>query len=356
MRLIVAAGLVALFVALFGTPLLIKFLRTRGFAPEIRQSTGAVAYPAHEAKRGTPSMGGLAIILATVIGYAVAHLWVGTPPTVSGLLALGLMVALGAVGLVDDYLKVFKRRSAGVRARTKLIGQTVVALTFGWLALNLESGNGEPSVIEAAISFIRDLPVVVPVGLFLIWVWLLITATTNAVNLTDGLDGLAAGAAGLTIGSYVLIGLFQFGQSCSTNLESGCYEVRDPLDLAVFAAAVAGSLVGFLWWNSRPASIFMGDTGSLALGGAIAALALLTRTQLLLLLLGGLFVVVTLSVIAQVLSFKLFKRRVLRMAPLHHHFELSGWREEQIVVRLWIVQVLFVAAGLAVFYSEWVGG
>lgn len=356
MRLIVAAGLVSLFVALLGTPLLIRFLKSKGFAPEIRQSTGAVAYPAHEAKRGTPSMGGLAIIVATIAGYTVAHLWVGTPPTVSGLLALGLMVALGLVGLVDDYLKVFKRRSAGVRARTKIVGQTLVAIAFGWLAITYDTGDGQPAVLASAISFIRDLPIVLPIGLFIVWVWLLITATTNAVNLTDGLDGLAAGAAGLTIGSYVLIGLFQFGQSCALNVEPGCYQVRDPLDLAVFAAAVAGALVGFLWWNSRPASIFMGDTGSLALGGAIAALALLTRTQLLLLLLGGLFVVVTLSVIMQVLSFRLFKRRIFRMAPIHHHFELKGWREEQIVVRLWIVQVLFVAAGLAVFYSEWVRG
>jgi phospho-N-acetylmuramoyl-pentapeptide-transferase len=356
MRLIVAAGLVSLFVALLGTPLLIRFLKSKGFAPEIRQSTGAVAYPAHEAKRGTPSMGGLAIIVATVAGYAVAHLWVGTPPTVSGLLALGLMIALGLVGLVDDYLKVFKGRSAGVRARTKIIGQTLVAIAFGWLALSYNTDEGQPAVLSSAVSFIRDLPIALPIGLFIVWVWLLITATTNAVNLTDGLDGLAAGAAGLTIGSYVLIGLFQFGQSCALNVEPGCYEVRDPLDLAVFAAAVAGGLVGFLWWNSRPASIFMGDTGSLALGGAIAALALLTRTQLLLLLLGGLFVVVTLSVIMQVVSFRLFKKRVFRMAPIHHHFELLGWREEQIVVRLWIVQVLFVAAGLAVFYSEWVRG
>lgn len=356
MRLIVAAGVISLLIALFGTPLLIRFLKSRGFAPEIRQSTGAVAYPAHEAKRGTPSMGGIAIIVAAVAGYALAHLWVGSPPTESGLLALGLMVALGLVGLVDDYLKVFKRRSAGVRARTKIVGQTLVAVGFGWLALTLGEEEGAPTVLSSAVSFIRDTPVVLPIGLFIVWVWLLITATTNAVNLTDGLDGLAAGAAGLTIGSYVLIGLFQFGQSCEIQLEPGCYDVRDPLDLAVFAAAVAGALVGFLWWNSRPASIFMGDTGSLALGGAIAALALLTRTQLLLLLLGGLFVIVTLSVIAQVVSFRLFKRRVLRMAPLHHHFELLGWREEQIVVRLWIVQVLFVAAGLAVFYSEWVRG
>jgi phospho-N-acetylmuramoyl-pentapeptide-transferase len=176
------------------------------------------------------------------------------------------------------------------------------------------------------------------------------------VNLADGLDGLATGASVMVFAAYVLVGVWQFGNSCAINPIAKCYEVRDPLDLAVVAAAVMGACFGFLWWNASPAKIFMGDTGSLALGGALAGLAVLSRTELLLVLLGGLFVLITVSVIVQVGFFKLTGRRVLRMAPLQHHFELKGWGEVTIVIRFWIIAGLCVAAGLSVFYAEWITG
>jgi phospho-N-acetylmuramoyl-pentapeptide-transferase len=188
----------------------------------------------------------------------------------------------------------------------------------------------------------------------MLWIWFLVTATTNAVNLTDGLDGLAAGAATMTLAAFTLLSLWQYRQNCSFGEVARCYDVRDPLDLAMFAAAAGGATFGFLWWNTAPASIFMGDTGSLSLGGAIAALAILSRVELLLPLLAGLFLIVTLSVIGQVGSYKLTGRRMFRMAPLHHHFEMLGWPEIQIVVRFWIVHGLFVALSLGLFYAEWI--
>jgi phospho-N-acetylmuramoyl-pentapeptide-transferase len=182
----------------------------------------------------------------------------------------------------------------------------------------------------------------------------LIAGSSNAVNLTDGLDGLATGSALLVLASYVLIGIWQERNDCTAFLAPRCYNVRDPLDLAVVAAAVAGACFGFLWWNAPPARIFMGDTGSLALGGVLAGLAVCTKTALLLSVLGGLFVVIALSVIIQVGSFKMTGRRVFRIAPLHHHFELLGWAETTIVIRFWLIAGLFVALGLGIFYVEWV--
>ncbi len=353
MRLVIIAGSVAMFVTLFGTPFVIRFLQRRGYAQAIRESHDGVNYPEHSGKRGTPSMGGLAILAAVVAGYASAHLVTWTPPSASALIAFVLVFGLGAVGIADDYLKIFKQRSTGVRARTKLIGQAVSALLFGLLVLRFPDDEHVTPATQA-ISFIRDTGLVLPIGIFLAWVWFLVTATTNGVNLTDGLDGLVSGAATMTFAAYTLMSVWQFGQRCSLHPGPTCYVVRDPFDMAVFASAFAGACFGFLWWNTSPARIFMGDTGSLSIGGAIAALAVLTRTQLLLPLLAGLFLIVTLSVIAQVGSFKLTGRRVLRMAPLHHHFELLGWAETTIVVRFWLMQGVAVALGMALFYAEWV--
>jgi phospho-N-acetylmuramoyl-pentapeptide-transferase len=255
--------------------------------------------------------------------------------------------------MADDYLKIFKQRSTGLRARTKLIGQAVVAFAFAWLSVQFPNAEGLTPA-STAVSFLRDTSIVLPMGLFLLWVWFLITATTNGVNLTDGLDGLATGAAVLSFLAYVLISIWQYGQNCAFEQTSFCYETAYPLDLALISACAAGATFGFLWWNTAPARIFMGDTGSLALGGTIAGLAILTRTELLLPLTAGLFLITTLSVIAQVGSFKLTGRRIFRMAPLHHHFEMLGWPEIQIVVRFWIIQGLCIGAGLALFYAEWV--
>jgi phospho-N-acetylmuramoyl-pentapeptide-transferase len=352
-KLVVLAGAFAALFSLIGTPLLINLLRNRGIAQAIRESSEEEKYPEHGSKRGTPSMGGVAIVTSVLLAYFLAHLVSRQPVTASGLLAIYLMLSLSLVGLADDYLKIFKQRSTGIRARTKLLGQAIAALSFGYLALQFpdEAGNAP---ISNAISWVRDTNWILPSALILVWIWFLVTGITNGVNLTDGLDGLAIGAALLSFVAYTVMSIWQYGQSCFWGEFPRCYNVRDPLDLAVFAAATAGACFGFLWWNSSPARIFMGDTGSLALGGGLAALALMTRTELLLGLVGGLFVLITLSVIAQVGSYKLTGRRVLRMAPLHHHFEMWGWPEVLIVVRFWIIQGLCVGAGMALFYAEWV--
>ena len=192
--------------------------------------------------------------------------------------------------------------------------------------------------------------------LFVVWANLIITAASNAVNLTDGLDGLASGAAAVVFAGYVIITSWQSIQNCDlmTTARAGCYIVRDPRDLAIVAAAMGAACIGFLWWNASPAKIFMGDTGSLGIGGAIGGLAMMSRTELLLVVLGGLFVIITLSVIIQVTSFKLTGKRVFRMAPLQHHFELKGWGEVTIVIRFWIVALIGVVIAVALFYAEWV--
>jgi phospho-N-acetylmuramoyl-pentapeptide-transferase len=353
MRLVVIALTIAAVVSLVGTPLLIRFLARHGYAQAIRASSDDLTYPDHESKRGTPSMGGVAIIVGVVISYFLTHLVVWRPLTPSGLLILYLMVGLGIVGVADDYLKIFKQRSTGLRARTKLIGQAAIALSFAYLSVQFPNSSGETPA-SMGISFLRDTPLVLPMGLFLLWVWFLITATTNGVNLTDGLDGLATGAAFASFLAYVLISVWQYGQSCYFVDDATCYPTANPLDLAIIAAAAAGATFSFLWWNTSPARIFMGDTGSLALGGAIAGLAIFSRTELLLPFTAGLFLIISISVILQVGSFKLTGRRIFRMAPLHHHFEMLGWPEIQIVVRFWIIQGLFIGAGLALFYAEWV--
>ncbi|WP_017600246.1 phospho-N-acetylmuramoyl-pentapeptide-transferase, partial [Nocardiopsis lucentensis] len=204
-----------------------------------------------------------------------------------------------------------------------------------------------------SLSFLRDFGPALMLPLFILWALFLIVGFSNAVNLTDGLDGLATGATILSLVAYVIIGNWQLRQSCVSYLATNCYTVRDPLDLAVVASAVLGSCIAFLWFNAPPAKIFMGDTGSLALGGLIVGLAITTRTQLLLLLIGGLFVIITMSVMIQISSFRLTGKRVFRMAPLQHHFELKGWAETTIVIRFWIIQGLFVAIAIGLFYLEW---
>ena len=355
MRLVVLSGIISVVVVLVGTPLLVKLLLRHGYSQAIKVSTADEPYPEHEGKRGTPSMGGLAIVAAVLLAYGLTHLIFWVPPSPSALLVLYLMVGLGLVGVADDYLKIFRRRATGLRARTKLIGQAVVALSFAWLALQFPNQVGETPA-TTAVSFIRDTPLVLPVALYVLWVWFLVTATTNGVNLTDGLDGLATGAATMTFAAYVLIGVWQYGQSCFFTPGPACYPTASPLDLAVVAVAAAGACFAFLWYNAAPARIFMGDTGSLAIGGIIAGLAVTTRTELLLALLGGLFVLISLSVIGQVASYKFLHRRLLLMAPLHHHFEMKGWPEINIVVRFWIIQGFVVARGLTIFYAEWVRG
>jgi phospho-N-acetylmuramoyl-pentapeptide-transferase len=299
-------------------------------------------------------MGGIVIIVATVLAYTIAHIFSGRPPTVSALLVIGLVIALGLIGFLDDYLKISRKQSLGLTGKQKLISQGAVAALFGYLGIQFADVGGL-TPISQNLSTVRETSIVLGPVLVVIWIALMVVATSNGVNLTDGLDGLASGAAVMTFLAFVLIGVWEFGQSCALVTTANCYEVRDPLDLAVLAAAFAGSCTGFLWWNASPAKIFMGDTGSLALGGALAGLAATLRVELLLIPLGGLFVIITLSVIIQTLYFKISGgKRVFKMAPLQHHFELIGWGEVTIVIRFWIIAGLSVALGLALFYAQWV--
>ena len=297
-------------------------------------------------------MGGIVIIIASLIGYLAGHLLTGEKMSATGVLVLFLMTGLGLVGFIDDFIKLFMRRSLGLRSGAKLAGQAVVGGIFAILALHFPDGY-DITPASSHISFLTDFGISIGPVLFVLWVIVMVTGTSNGVNLTDGLDGLASGAAILVLAAYVIIGNWQLRNDCTTALAPNCYQVRDPLDAAVVAAVVMGACFGFLWWNAPPAKIFMGDTGSLALGGALAGLAITTKTDLLLLLLGGLFVIITLSVVIQVGSFKLTHKRVFRMAPLQHHFELAGWAETTIVVRFWLIAGMFVALGLGVFYVGW---
>ncbi len=358
MKAVLIAAAVSLMLSLLGTPLFIKFLVRRSYGQFIRDDGPT----SHHTKRGTPTMGGAVIIGASLLAYGSAHLFTMTPVSVSGILVLFLMAGLGIVGFLDDYIKISKQRSLGLRTKEKLAGQTLVAVIFAVLALQFPNSRFRTPAVPF-VSFVRDTNVnfafagtLLGLLLFVIWANLMIAGTSNGVNLTDGLDGLATGTGVMVFASYVLIAIWQFNQNCQFNPGVKCYEVRDPHDLAVVAAALMGSCFGFLWWNASPAQIFMGDTGSLALGGALAGLAITTRTELLVVILGGLFVIITLSVIIQVGSFKMTGRRVFKMAPLQHHFELVGWNEVTIVIRFWIVAGLFVALGLGVFYAEWVVG
>ncbi len=355
MRAILLAGALAMILTLVGTRFAIRVLAARGYGQLIRDDGPTT----HHTKRGTPTMGGLVIVLASVLAYFVATFATGNTPSASALLLIFLFMGMGTVGFLDDYIKISRQRSLGLRSRAKLIGQTVVAVVFGALAISpwlADSDSRTPAGL--AISFIREpRDMVLPSVVVVLFIWLMVTGASNAVNLTDGLDGLAAGASVMTFGAYTIVNIWQNNQWCGRVESPKCYDVRDPLDLAVVAAAISGACIGFLWWNASPAKIFMGDTGSLALGGALAGFAILTRTEFLLALLGGLFVMQTVSVILQVGFFKVTRgKRLFRMAPLHHHFEMLGWEEITVVIRFWLIAGFFVAAGLGVFYAEWVAG
>lgn len=336
--------------SLFGTRVLIRILAKKGYGQIIRDDGPS----SHRIKHGTPTMGGIIFILAAILGYLTAHLVTGNSVTVSALLVIGLVLSLGLIGFLDDWLKVSRQNSRGLPGRFKLLGQAIIAAIFGYLGLQfVDSDSLAP--ISQYLSGVRETSIYLGSALVIIWIVIMVMSASNGVNLTDGLDGLATGAVIMTFLAFVLIGVWEFGQSCALNAVAGCYAVRDPLDLAVLAAAFAGGCTGFLWWNTAPARIFMGDTGSLALGGAIAGLAATLRVELLLIPLGGLFVITTLSVLIQTLYFKISGgKRVFKMAPLHHHFELVGWEQITIVIRFWIIAGLSVAAGLGLFYAQWV--
>ena len=360
MKTIVFAGALALLGTLLGTRLAIRELVKKGYGQLIRDDGPT----SHHVKRGTPTMGGLVIIAAVLVAYIGSHLLTWTPPSASAVLVLFLFTGLGAVGFLDDYIKIRNQRSLGLRSKAKMAGQVLVAVVFALLSLQFPDERGITPA-STYISFLRDIPWLhLPVVFVVLWVILLIAAASNGVNLTDGLDGLATGSCTMIFGAFTLVNIWQYNQSCAYTASAGpkCYEVRDPYDLAVVAIALAGACFGFLWWNAEPAKIFMGDTGSLSLGGALAGLAIFTRTELLLLILGGLLVIEVGSVILQTSYFKLTRRmtgtprRLFKMTPFHHHFELLGWAQVTIVMRFWIICGLFVSAALGIFYAEWVAG
>ncbi|MCU1509767.1 MAG: phospho-N-acetylmuramoyl-pentapeptide-transferase [Glaciihabitans sp.] len=372
--LLVAGGFGLAF-TLFLTPVFVKLFRRLNWGQFIRDD----GPQSHHSKRGTPTMGGIVFILGSGLAYIVGHIVAQVPLTLVGVLVLFLMVGLGFVGFIDDFLKTRRQQSLGLGGWAKIAGQVVVAVIFAIFALQFPDENGLTPA-STMISWVRDIHwldfhqfgvllggvtggIVIGGILFGIWSTIIIVSASNGVNVADGLDGLATGASIFAISSFIFIGFWQSNQSAFGINGSGAsssdlfkaYETRDPLDLAVVAAAIAGSLIGFLWYNTSPAQIFMGDTGSLGIGGALAGLAIMSRTELLLVITGGLFLIVTGSVILQRVYFKLTHgKRIFLMSPLHHHFELKGWAEITVVVRFWLISGMFVAVGVGLFYLEWV--
>jgi len=308
-------------------------------------------------------MGGVVILLSATAAYLVATIATGGLPSASGWLLMVLFFGCGAVGFLDDYIKVYTQNNAGLSSRRKMAGQTAVALLFGVLATTLFIDERGVRPASPYISITHDWGIKLPLVVVLLVIWFIVTATANAANFTDGADGLLAGASALIFGAYTIVNVWQNNQLCGSSrptvVESRCYEVRDPLDLAIFSIAIAAACIGFLWWNAKPAQIIMGDVGSLAIGGALAGLAIMSRTEFLMAVIAGLFVLEMMSVLIQMSYFKLTRRltgtgrRIFRITPIHHHFEHAGWDEVTVVIRFWIVSGICVAAGLGIFYASW---
>ncbi len=316
---ILAAGLLAMVLAVVTGPRFIGWLRARGIGQNIRD----VGPESHQVKQGTPTMGGLLILAAAAVPYLIL-----AGKTVPSLVVFVLTFGSGAIGFFDDLAKVRRKRSLGISGKTKMLLQLVLILVVGWVAIRFAGvdSNVHVPLLNVELPF---------GGVYFLVVFFVISGTANTVNITDGLDGLAAGTVATCLLAYTGI----------------TFLLHEP-DLAILSASLMGACVGFLWYNSVPADVFMGDTGSLALGAALAGLAVVTGTELLLIVIGGIFVVEGLSVIIQVISFRVFKRRVFLMAPIHHHFELKDWSETKIIVRFWIVAAIFAAAGFTIFYVD----
>jgi phospho-N-acetylmuramoyl-pentapeptide-transferase len=317
---VLIAGTASLLICVFLSPKFIEFLRDREFGQNIRPE----GPEGHHEKAGTPTMGGIILVTAISVPFLVLG---GQKP--QSLVVYGAAVACAALGFADDWTKIIKRRSLGLRARTKLIVTIVISIG---LFLGATKWADKSEVLR-----LRLVDYQIDLGLaYVLFVYLVVAGTTSAVNLTDGLDGLAAGCAAIVLLSFIAITFVTTGQR----------------DLAVLSACLVGACIGFLWFNSFPAQIFMGDTGSLFLGGAIAGLAVMTKTEVLLIVLGGIFVVEALSVVIQVISFQAFHKRVFLMAPIHHHFELQAWSETKIILRFWIVAAVFSAIGFTLYQQS----
>ena len=351
--------LVSLVVTLVCTPLLIRLVHKLHYGQYIRQD----GPKSHQVKRGTPTLGGVVINLAILLGWGASALYrylrTGDVPSWSAVLVLFAMLSMGVLGFIDDFAKVRKKQNEGLTIHGKFIGQFIFATAYAVLALLVPTKSGMPSA-QPGMSFIET-PFLtfdfagraVAIVLFVIWVNLLMTAWTNAVNLTDGLDGLAAGSSMIAFVGFAIIAFWESYHIKGGSHEGFSYAVSDPLDLTIIAVCAAVACFGFLWYNANPAEIFMGDTGSLALGGLFAALSIATHTEFLAIILGGLFVIEVCSDVIQITSFHLAHRRVFKMAPIHHHFELCGWPETRVVVRFWMIELIFVLLALVLFYWDW---
>jgi phospho-N-acetylmuramoyl-pentapeptide-transferase len=358
-RTILLSSGLAVICSLLVTRLAIGWFTSHGFGQPIRDDGPTT----HHVKRGTPTMGGLVIVVSATAAYAVATVLTGGRPSASAWLLLLLFVGCGIVGFLDDFIKVYTQKNQGLTGRAKMAGQTVVALGFGLLATQLFADGRGVRPASPYLSTTHDWGIRLPLVIVLLVIWLIVTATSNGANLADGADGLLAGTSAMVFGAYTVVNIWQNTHRCGslhpTVVGSQCYQARNPLDLAVFSAAIAAACIGFLWWNAKPARIIMGDVGSLAIGGALAGLAIMSRTELLMAVIAGLFVLETLSVLLQVSYFKLTRRitgtgrRIFRIAPIHHHFEHLGWDEVTVVIRFWIIAGLCVVAGLGIFYADW---
>jgi phospho-N-acetylmuramoyl-pentapeptide-transferase len=339
--LLIAAA-VGLLVSVFGTPYAIRLFRRREIGQFIQEEIAGM----HGHKQGTPTMGGVVFVSAAIIGYFLSHVRLVNPSggltfefqplSSGGLLAVFALAGMAVVGLLDDWRKYSNKRSLGLSKSAKFGGQLAIAALFAW--------GASMAGVVTEVSFVR--PLGIDLGaFFVVWVLLMLTGFANGVNLADGMDGLAGGSSALVVASYTVIGFWQFRNP-------DVYDAVDPLELAIVSAAMFGAILGFLWWNAPPAKINMGDVGSQGIGGLLAAVALLTNTHLLLLVLGGIFVAETVSVILQVASFRLFGKRIFRMSPIHYHFDLGGWPETTVVIRFWILTGIGVALGLGFFYGD----
>ncbi len=316
---ILIAGMASLLICMFLGPTFVGFLRSRDFGQNIREE----GPEGHRTKAGTPTMGGLLLFLSVGVPFLILGDY-----DVASLAVFGTAMASAALGFADDWTKISKKRSLGVSARHKLLAQAAIAVGL-WLATR-EVG------LEETLQF-RIFDLSVDLGVFYpVLIFLVLAGATNGVNLTDGLDGLAAGCAAIVLFAYTAMTFITSGQE----------------DLALLCSCLVGACVGFLWFNSFPAGIFMGDTGSLGLGGAIAALAVMTKTEMLLVIIGGIFVIEALSVLIQVFAFQRFRKRVFLMAPVHHHFEMLAWSETKIILRFWIVAAICSAIGFTLYQQS----
>ena len=328
---VLIAGLIAMVAAVVIGPRFIDLLRTRDLGQQIRAEGPAT----HVVKQGTPTMGGLLILASAVIPFLALSQY-----TAEGLTVLFIVLACALIGFTDDYLKLRRRRSLGLSGRWKMVGLAVITVVAA--VLLQESTSFTTSIYVPVVGWDLDLGI-----LFYPFLFFVIAGTVNGANLTDGIDGLAAGTVVIMLLTFLAMAGIAWIRSGDPGARSETY-----LDIATLAAALIGGTIGFLWYNAFPAEVFMGDTGSFALGGAIAGFAVVTGTEILLPLIAGIFVIEVLSLIIQVVSFKRTGKRVFLIAPIHHHFEMKAWSETKIMVRFWIVCAIFCASGFALFYRD----